>query len=162
MVKIRIIGIEEGQHRNSFVIQADKLFGEQSEFIDEIEIETITKFMGGTIKVSIEYFAEAKLICDRSGEEFIEDIEGSYELIFEFHAGVPEAVDVEDRERTEIEGNGLVIDELLRQELKLAIPLKKISPKFKDVDFDEIHPELSKEKDKENPTWNKLKNLNFN
>ena len=166
MFKIRVIGLEEGKH--ILEIQADEFSALSGDYVFEN-----TKFTGEmlvhTNKINIKGYisANVELLCDRSGKEFTERVERDIDLVFKFNLKGIELLDDDiDDSLYKLEGNKLNLNDLMYEELILAIPLKKIAPEYRDIEFDKLFPKYSakevKEEKKENSAWNELKKLNFN
>jgi uncharacterized metal-binding protein YceD (DUF177 family) len=163
MIKLRVIGIEKGEYQQEWLLDGTKFFEEDYEFDGEIEVNTKVHYDGLKYKLSFDFYGELESICDISGEEFLEEIEGEYEVYFKITSTGIQFVNQEDENLFELDDNIIEIDDLVRQEMILAIPLKRISPKYKDKEFSDLHPELTKDEQKaDNPAFSKLKNLNFN
>lgn len=165
LIKIRIIGLEKGEHTAETFIGGEELFEKKYEFHDDIEIDSKLIVTDNRYRLKLDYFGQVKLTCDISAEEYLEDIEGSYELHFKIESEGIKFTGEDDSDRVSLIGNYLDVSELIKQEMILGIPLKRVSPKYRDKEFSQIHPELTdeaKEEEKENPAFSKLKKLNFN
>ena len=167
MFKIRVIGLEEGKHNLN--IQVDKFSALSSDYVFNN-----TKFLGElnvhTNKINIKGIisADVELVCDRSGREFTESVEREIDLLFKFNVKGIELLDDDiDDSFYKLEGNLLNLNDLMYEELILALPFKKIAPEYRDVEFDKLFPKYSAsdekiEEQKDSSAWNELKKLNFN
>jgi hypothetical protein len=113
---------------------------------------------------------QARFLCDVSGEEF-EDIvvaEFSLEYIADTHLALLKA-DEEDREPPYYirdDDTNIDITDEVRQELAVRLPLKRISPKYRDREFTDIFPSHADSASAVTaPTpddrWAALKNISF-
>lgn len=168
MFKIRVIGLEEGIHNleiesKKFSALSEEYIFENTSFSGEMQVHTNKITIKGTVSAKLE------LICDRSGKEFTEKISRNVDLLFKFNIKGIELLDDDiDESLYRLEGNKLNINDLMYEELILALPLKKIAPEYRDVEFEKLFPKFSakenieKEEKKDSSTWNELKKLNFN
>lgn len=167
MIKIRVIGLEDGNH--AFDIHTEKLrmSGNDYEFknisiVGELIIHGTKVNLKGNLEASVD------LNCDRSGKDFTENIKKEVDFIFKFNAKGIEILDDDiDNSLFRLEGNLLNINDLIYEELLLTIPLKKIAPEYRDVEFENLFPDFidkntGKDEKKDTSTWNELKKLNFN
>lgn len=166
MFKIRVIGLEEGKHNldiqvdNFKQLNGDYVFN-NTRFEGELEVLVNKLNIKGLLSADVE------LICDRSGKDFTERVEREIDFLFKFNAKGIEILDDDiENHLFKLEGNQLNFNDLMYEELLLALPLKKIAPEYRDVEFDKLFPKYSakevKEEKKENSAWNELKKLNFN
>ena len=163
MIKLRVLGIEKGEYQQDWFLDGSEFFDGEYKFDGEIEVNTKVYYDGSKYKLSFDFYGELESVCDISGEDFLEEVEGEYEVYFKINSTGIQFVNQEDENLFDLDDNIIEIDDLIRQEIILAIPLKKVSPKYKDKEFSDLHPELTKSDTKaENPAFSKLKNLNFN
>lgn len=167
MFELRVIGLEEGKH--PFEIVVEKVFSSNKEYefknvVLQGEVDVLTNKFGIKAKLS----ASVDLICDRSGNEFTQELSKDLDLVFKFTAKGVELMDDDiDSELYKLNGNKINISDLLIEELFLLVPLKKISPDYQDIEFEKLFPkyaddEQNEKKDSEGSPWNALKKLNFN
>lgn len=146
MVTIFIQGLQDGTH--SVQLQEDVSAIEDffPEYFGEIPILGTLKKLGNRYTISIECSATAEFICDRSGEEFTEPITTSFEATFIADSSLLRSKSDEASSDSTIvirdEDKYLDITSLLRDELGVAMPLKRISPKYKEKEFEELYPQL--------------------
>lgn len=167
MMKIRIIGLDEGNH--PLDIQEEKLRMSGNDYVfDNVGLvgELIIHANKVNLKGSLE--ANIDLNCDRSGKDFTENIKKEVDYVFKFDTKAIEILDDDiDNSLFKLEGNQLIISDLIYEELLLSVPLKKIAPEYRDVDFEKLFPDFTAKIDKkvekkDASTWNELKKLNFN
>lgn len=168
-LKIKILGIKDGITEDEFVIASNKLFDTENEFFGEIDISIVLKYNNGKYQLSGTCEAVALLRCDVSGEDFEQEIEADFDIMFRIDG--PEVKlfdeDLYNEDILTLKENYLFFDDLISEELQLAIPLKKVSPKYQDKEFTEIFPEYSENntsqtQDDVKSPWNELKKIKFN
>lgn len=147
MVTIFIQGLQDGTHSVSLqedVSAVDDLF---PEYIGTISIEGTLKKLGNRYTISLQCLATADLVCDRSGEQFTEQIEAQIEATFVADSTMlRSSSDAKTSDTTIIlrdEDKYIDITSLLRDELGLALPLKRISPQYKDKNLEDLFPHLT-------------------
>ncbi len=105
-----------------------------------------------------------KLVCDRSLDEFDYPIAIDRKIIFKFGHEPGEVSD----EIIVIDFNtvGLELGQFMYEFINLAVPMKKLHPRFEQDDEAEegiiYSSETEDKKDETDPRWDKLKNLNKN
>lgn len=167
MFKIRVIGLDEGKHNLNLEIErfsalnSDYVF-DNAAFNGEMIIDVNKINIKGVITADVE------LVCDRSGKEFTESVKKEIDLLFKFNAKGIEILDDDiDSSLYKLEGNQLNLNDLMFEELLLALPLKKIAPDYRDIEFEKLFPTYSagdekKEDAEESTTWNALKKIRLN
>ncbi|HAC16852.1 MAG TPA: DUF177 domain-containing protein [Bacteroidetes bacterium] len=113
-----------------------------------------------TLLVTFHFDAEVQLICDRSLDEYWQPLTGSYSILFKVDAQEESEDDQMSVRRLDISGNIINIENEVRDTILLAVPLKKIHPRYFDKNGELIELELPKEaSDEIDPRWEALKNL---
>lgn len=113
-----------------------------------------------TLTVAFHFDTEVQLICDRSLDEYWQPISGSYSILFKVDAQEESEDDQMSVRRLDISGNIINIENEVRDTILLAVPLKKIHPRYFDKNGELIELELPKEaSDEIDPRWEALKNL---
>lgn len=168
-LKIKILGIKEGITKDEFVVSSEKLFDEKNEFFGEIDISLVLKYNNGKYNISGTCEADALLKCDISGEDFEQEIVADFQIMFKIDGPDVKLFDEQlyNDDILELKENFLFFDNLIKEELLLAIPLKKISPKYQDKEFKDVFPEYSKNNNEDKgddakSPWNELKKIRFN
>ena len=171
---INIVGLSNKEHHFEFEI-GDAFFRKYgSDLLSE------GTFHADVILFKHETFLEAefkikgiaKLVCDRSLEPFDYPIENVHKVMFKYGDADEEITDeimIIHRDTATLE-----LGQLMYEFISLAVPLKKLHPKFQDEADDEDSegkivyssggdPEDGKSNDKDDddidPRWNILKNL---
>lgn len=166
MIKISVKGMNDGNYDIDLSFPSEGIKNLGKEFFGEINI------YGKMVKLKNRYnfdgYAEcnAMLICDRSLKEYKEKIKtelkwtcmrDTEQHLNEETKNMPGNLTMHNDEQ-EID-----ITEEVTEQLTVAIPMKKVSPEFRDKDINEIYPEHSvKEEDKIDSRWSKLKEIKFN
>ena len=131
MLKFRITEIPEGYSTRSLTLDSEAVDLDPYEFTGgKIDIEFHRTLHH--IRVNFEIRTDVELVCDRSLEAYLHEVEAAYEVVFK----------AEDVEETEDE-NGAVrmfnfaentfsIAEEVRDTILLDIPAKKLHPKYLD------------------------------
>lgn len=167
MLKIRIHGIKDGESDFTLEDNISNLTDLPEEFFGKITVEGKLTKIGKRYTVVGSAKCNAKLICDISLEEYIEEIIARFNYSFivnnELYSILKQKGEFEN-ENGEIivheDDQFLDLSEELRQELILNIPMKKVAPQYRDKQLNEIYPELSIEEESD-PRWSELKKLKF-
>jgi len=167
MLKLRIHGIKDGE--SDFTLEDESLNIKDlpEEFFGNIVVEGKLTKIGKRYTIVGNVKCNAKLICDVSLEEYIEEIVAKFEYSFIVNNDLYLLL----REKGEFENeNGeiiiheddqyLDISEEIRQELILNIPMKKVAPTYRGKSLSEIYPDLDIEEEID-PRWSELKKLKF-
>lgn len=137
MLKFGITEIPEGYSTRSLTLDSEAVDIDPYEFTGgKIEIEFHKTLHH--IRVNFEIFTDVELVCDRSLEPYMYNVDAKYEVVFK-------AEDVEESE----DENGAVrlfnfaentfsIEEEVRDTILLDIPIKKLHPKYLDENGDPL------------------------
>jgi uncharacterized metal-binding protein YceD (DUF177 family) len=172
MIDISIVGIRDGNHPFAMTVRASDIPGLSSEFTHDVVVEGLMqKHVGGRYTVFATAAATARLICDRSLEEYDEPLEASFELEYRVDTALAaeqrgRIAELDDEEVRGLRDDDKAIDitEDVRQVLTLAIPARRVAPAYRDKNLDEIFPSI-KGRDAEQPSndvddrWEALKNI---
>lgn len=112
------------------------------------------------IRVDMGVSAEILLNCDRSLEDYWQQIEGSYSILFK--AGIDEEVEEAQMSvrRLDISGNIINIEDEVRDTILLAVPIRKVHPRFYDANGELTELELPQQSvDQIDPRWDALRSL---
>jgi uncharacterized metal-binding protein YceD (DUF177 family) len=165
-MKIRIHGIQDGKHQIELKENVKNIPYLFPEFIDEVQVSGFLTKSKNRFNFTGIVKCNAKLICDISLEEFIEEILANIHInfiantqLFYFQRNntkeIEEIAILEDDEYFDIS------DEV-KDILAVNIPMKLISPKHKGKTFAEIYPQFAKENENIiDERWQALKNLNI-
>ncbi|MEX0685593.1 MAG: DUF177 domain-containing protein [Balneolales bacterium] len=113
-----------------------------------------------TLQLLFDVDASAQLVCDRSLEQFTQQLHGSYRVIFD--SGVVDEEDGADDAVRFLDVSKDIIDisKEVRDTLMLSVPVKKLHPRYYDEEgnpssFKESYPNT----EYVDPRWDALKKL---
>jgi len=173
MLKIFIQGIKEGKHEVDLTVPAESIEGISSEYRDKVEVKGILTRYHNRFSLTANVRSTADLICDLSLREYREEISFVYSASFIYDDEKyyeQKSKELNDNEEIAILSDSKYINitvELL-QELIVHLPMKRISPDFRDKNFEDIYPEIANGNKKEayeneiDERWSKLKNIKLN
>lgn len=125
---------------------ASKIPGLAPEFVGSIHAKGVLKKLGSRYVVDGEASATARLVCDRSTEEYEESISASFSIVFEVdhvlaaqQKGHEGELDDEDVRGIREEDKVIDIADDVRQVLTVAIPFRRVAPAYRDKSLNEIH-----------------------
>ena len=126
-MKIRISNLNNGLNHWTEVLDVIELGLDSATFTDRIRIEFEVEKTSGKISVTIKPIATCTSLCDRCGEEFSQDISGSYSIMFiKRESPLPDEMPGDDL-RTFAPGQQEIdITTEVRDALFLAIPNKML------------------------------------
>jgi uncharacterized protein len=168
--RINIVGLSNKVHHFDFEIGSDffRQYGadllEEGSFTVHIDLNKQETFLEADFEIK----GVAKLICDRSLEPFDYPIKNHHKMVFKYGEEDQELTDeivVINREAVSLE-----VGQYIYEFIALAIPMKKLHPKFKDEEEndDEVEGKIiytsgSGEDKNDNedidPRWEQLKKL---
>ncbi len=165
MIKIFIQGLKDGNYDIELKVPVEEVPEINEEYFGNIKIKGKLIKLGKRFTFNGDTECSAKLICDRSLEEYIEEIYAKIELSFikkDFNNELKEEDDViyyNDDDKF------LDITKAIREIFAISLPMKRISPKYRNKSIEEIYPEYAK-KLKESKIiddrWEVLKSLKIN
>lgn len=174
MLEISIQGKKDGVYPYSLEADVSLVAGMPSNFFGVIRVEGSWKRHRDQIIVEGSASVGASFVCDRSAEEYEEDVVAQLSVVY--------IVDterwLEQRRETEpdppyyLPEDAQVIDltEEIRQQLILSIPVRTIAPKYREVDLEQLYPDVVEgavgssvggEKEIVDERWAALKKLKF-
>lgn len=116
------------------------------------------------IEVNFDIIGEARLVCDRSLEEFSYPIEINKKVVFKYgdeEKEISDEIIIIPREMERLE-----LGQYMYEFIGLAIPMKKLHPRFNEEDDDSTGKIIYSSSDQEkiddeatDPRWEALKNL---
>jgi uncharacterized metal-binding protein YceD (DUF177 family) len=174
MIKIYIQGKEDGEEQISIEVPSEQIEELSQEFFGNILVEGKLKIIGSRYAFEGRVECMAKMICDISLEEFEANISKELSLSYLADTMLYELARDNDGQNDETGENYLHEDqkeiditEILKDELQLSLPMKRVAPGYEGKSFEEVHPEYTDaqpEEDEEvNAAWKeKLKKLKLN
>lgn len=177
MLKILISSLRDGSNDISLdclVEEIDNIFGE---FFGTVSFKGVVKKVRDKYAIKGTASCSAKVLCDLSNEEYIEFVETEMELSFIQNSLMANEIELSGADTAL--GEHYLHDDVMYldltsevgEALSVALPLKRIAPKYKDKDIREIYPDLDLNKeetvdddsvDPANSPWAVLKKLNLN
>ncbi len=171
MLKLDISGMADGEYEFNIVEPVSLLNSDFEEFIGDVVLDAIMNKLGNRYNLKADIKATAKMICDRSLQEYEEQIKSHIDMSFiadtkaflSMNGKEPKYHEVIIREDIKY----IDITTYVMESLALELPMKRIAPQFRDKQLDEIYPDvadkISSEKHKDlDERWSKLKNLKIN
>ncbi|MFP4527079.1 MAG: YceD family protein [Candidatus Kapaibacterium sp.] len=175
MIKIRIQGIEDGEHTIHEAYPAVEIKGMFPEFTGEVVIDGKLRKFGKRFAFTGTAKSTGKLVCDRSLKEFNKDIEADIKVSYmadnTLYAMI-ESGEIDPDAQNEIiipeDQNFIELDEEVSEQLAVSIPMKRLAPEYEDLEIEDIYPEHTHEDEPEedekeiDSRWENLKKLKFN
>ncbi len=167
MLQVRVHGIQDGKFNFELEEPVKTLADLPEEFIGNIQVKGSLTKIGKRYSLICNATCTARFVCDISLEEFEEEITVDFELnvianseLYYLNA----ESDIKENESGDLiiheDDQYIDLSDFVRQELILGIPMKKVSPKYRDKDFEEIYPEFSVNNNQEfNEQWSALMKL---
>jgi uncharacterized protein len=125
----------------------------------QVTLDKHETFMEARFQIS----GSIKLVCDRSLDTFDYPLKTDQLIVFKF--GHEDAEISEDVLMIQYNTESLELGQLMYEFIGLAVPMKKLHPRFKQDDDEEgivFTSDPEPEKEETDPRWEKLKNLNKN
>ncbi|GAB1431196.1 hypothetical protein MASR2M18_20310 [Ignavibacteria bacterium] len=161
VLKLAVRNLEDGESEFEIESPVHDVENIASEFCGTVSVKGVINKNGSRYAVQGIASSVACLICDLSLEEFIEKIEAPIALIVIAGAesGTGDAF-VAIRE----DDKYIDLTEEVRQELAVRLPMKAISPKYREMTFEELRPGFSADRaeNEAKDTWAALRNIKFN
>ena len=151
MLKISILGMEDGDHAFHSSCDSSEIRDMFPEFNGVVEINGMIKKQGKRLTLNAQASCMSTLTCDLSGEDFEQKIEAPIMKYFRIDSQLFNLQTEEDGDEILLRDDEEFIDitEEVRQELVIHLPMKRVSPAYADVSFETLHPGLlSKEEEK--------------
>ncbi len=150
MIGVDITGMRDGQHVVNTTHPVSDIPGLGPEYTGTIRIDGIVVRRAPKFTVIVTCEANARLVCDRSLEEYDEPIAIDLDLDFVTDSSLasvqrknPEALDEEEVRAIRDEDNSIDLTEDIRQELTVALPMRRVSPAYRNKNLEEIFPTIA-------------------
>lgn len=154
MIGIDITGMRDGQHVIDTTHPVSCIPGLGPEYTGIIHINGVVVRRAPKFTVIVSCEANAHLVCDRSLQEYDEPINIDLDLDFVSDTSLasvqrqnPEALDEEEVRAIRDEDNSIDLTEDIRQDLMVALPMRRVSPAYRDKDLEEIFPAIVEQDD---------------
>ena len=165
--RINILGLSLSIHQfhfelgNEFFRKYDKGLVSEGKFTVTVTLDKRETFLETDFKIK----GTVKLVCDRSLDEFDHPIDLTRRIIFKY--GDQDMEVSEDVIMIQHGTDSLEIGQYFYEFIALAIPMKKLHPRFQDESDEEgiiysSEPDEEKKEDEIDPRWEMLKKLNKN
>lgn len=165
MIKINIHGMKDGEYEINLNTDISKIDCHFDEFFGTINVKGIIKKIGNRYTIVAHSSAMANLVCDRSLENYTEQIISDINLsyIADTQAVLENSANRNDSELFIREDAQFIdITNEVIELLALNLPMKRIAPKYRNKEITDIFPELSNSKNATDETWAKLKDFKIN
>jgi uncharacterized metal-binding protein YceD (DUF177 family) len=169
MLKVFIQGLKDGEYEIDLECPVDQIPDMFEEFVDIVRLKGKLRILGRRYNISAKAECSAQLVCDVSLNEYVETISADINLAFIadellWHAGKDQARGEVAERAIHPDDKHIDVTEDVREELAVNLPMKRVSPEYRDKDLKEVYPEYSPEKVKapDDDRWAALKNLKFN
>lgn len=174
MLKISIKGLQSGTYPVEISSLAKNVTAISPEFFGDIIVRGNLKKSGSHYFFTGIAECQARMICDRSNEEFVELIH--IDLSITFIANTTQFLlhqndfEVEQLYYIRDDDNEVDLSEEVRQVFLLNLPMKRVAPKYRNVELAELYPEIEVDAESVNSSntenliddrWSALKNITF-
>lgn len=134
------------------------------EYVGDVEINGQVVRVGQRYRVMMDVSGIARLICDRSLEEFDEQVQVHLDCEFVVDAEmasqqVGHLVDPEDVRGLMPDVTEIDVTDEVRQELALALPMRRVAPQYRNIELYELYPHAKEASDVVDERWAALKKL---
>lgn len=164
MINLFIQGIKDGEHNVEMDVPVEEVPDMFPEYIGNIHIDGKLRKIGNRYSFVAEADCNAKLICDRSLKEYIEEINVDIKLSF-IVSSVNGLQSSPDKEIViNPDDKNIDISSEVREIFGVSLPMKRVAPEYRNVDFEDLFPEYSAERvqkinDSFDERWAPLKKL---
>ncbi|MBI1768059.1 MAG: DUF177 domain-containing protein [Bacteroidetes bacterium] len=161
---VNILGLSKSVHHFNFQLDEDffKKYGQEvvasGKFATQVSLDKRETFIEADFKID----GNAKLVCDRSLDEFDYPVSISRKVVFKYGEEPQEISDeiiiiTQDQDK-------LDLGQLMYEFIALQIPMKKLHPRFRDDENKEglVYTSTDTDQDREekiDPRWEMLKKL---
>ena len=163
---VNIIGLSHSAHEfkyslgNAFFDEFGKDLLEKGNFEATVVLDKHETFIEGSFR----FKGTARLVCDRSLEPFDYPLESSHKIVFKY--GQEEAEVTDEIVIIPEDKPTLNIGQYLYEFVGLALPMKRLHPKFRELEEDDdgsvgkiIYSSSTEVEGAIDPRWEKLKKL---
>lgn len=169
MLTIGIKELRDGKNTIELQGTSEQLLESFPEFFGELHLKGEIHKIDKRLKFEGEVCCEAKLLCDISGNEYTETIKAKISLMFIINNDLyfmqrdsGQIIDMDTEIALHEDDKSYDIEPIIRDELSLALPLKRVSPQYRGKDFAECFPEYSVQNNMKDDRWEKLNEIKFN
>lgn len=165
MVLIRIQGLRDGRYPIHLVVAAEEVPDMAPEFFGEVILTGTLEKVGRRYTFEGSVRCQARLVCDRSLEEYTEWIEAPVQVAYLADTELFLLQQGEQRDRTyEVQliredATHIDLSEDVRQELAVHLPMKRVAPQYRDRSFEELYPQYAARPEPLEDPWAPLRRL---
>lgn len=146
MVLVPIQGMVDGTRTIDLAVTVDEVDGLSSDFVGTVVVEGAISRHGNRFTIAAELRATARLVCDRSLEVYDEAMVVDLDLAVVVDTALAlqqQGMELADDDVLAIRDDDKAIDvtDVIRQELVVHLPMRRIAPAYRDKDFDALFPE---------------------
>lgn len=161
----------DGEYEFNIVEPVSSLNSGFDEFIGNVVLEATINKLRNRYNLKADIKAIAKLTCDRSLQDYDEEIKSHLDMSFIADTKAYIALNGKEPKYHEViireDIKFIDITTYAMESLALELPMKRIAPQFRDKELDEIYPEVADKISHESnyvldERWSKLKNLKIN
>jgi uncharacterized metal-binding protein YceD (DUF177 family) len=163
-LQISIEGLRRGSRTFELTVEARQISGLVEEYNGMVHVEGTIHRIGDRLHVDVEIDAIADLVCDLSLEQYEEDIRSELTVEYQFDNDLASEQDASPDEDWKVKGlfehaRTIDLEDDIRQELTLALPMKRIAPRHRDQSIEDLHPDLHSGESPSDERWDALKKL---
>jgi uncharacterized metal-binding protein YceD (DUF177 family) len=149
---VSIKGMQDGKYPVELEAETAQIADMFPEFTGTVRVRGEVRKLVKRFVLTLELRCDAALICDVSGEDFTQHVSTTLALdytadtrLFLEKFAADGADDLEPPYYIREDDTSINITDIIRQELALALPLRRIAPAYRDTSFAAMHPEHSDE-----------------
>ncbi len=175
LLSISIKALQDGKYPVHLSAEASMLDGMFPEFTGEVAVHGTLQKLGKRYILQLRAECDAELVCDLSGEQFIERVtpELTLSYVANTHLFLEQIHDADPIQPYYIREDDMAIDitDEVRQELAVNLPLKRVAPQYRNKTLGDIFPEFDADTEQSNstpsemhgidPRWAALGNISF-
>ena len=171
MLIISIKGLVDGKYPVEASADCSEIPYIFEEFVGTVSIKGTLRKHGKRYLFDISAQAPAQLICDISGEDYMETITTEFSLEYIANTMLAnlnaDKGDVEPPFYIREDDTAIDLRDEIRQELAISLPMRRIAPQYRTKEFIEIFPAFAEHKSETtkeqaiDPRWAALQSIKF-
>lgn len=164
VISISLIGLNTEPYSFEVTVSANEIRDIAPEFNESVQVNGTIEKMGRRIHLVYQAKALATLVCDRSLEEYTEEIvvDGwlNYSLDGELYSSQL-GIEIEEDELRGLREDAQWIDitDDLRQDLAVALPMKRIAPAYREMEIQDLQTMEPSNETEVDDRWAALKKI---
>jgi uncharacterized protein len=145
MITVHIQGMHDGVHPFSIETPVERIDGFPTEFVESVLVDGEISKMGRRFHIDATLEGLARLVCDRSLEEFDERIRVEIALDVIIDAERASRGSIADDDVLVIRDDDKVVNitDVVRQELLVNLPMRRVAPAYRNKELTEVFPNLA-------------------